>query len=35
MNGVIFVDDTQVTDLHVKKVYAEKAGVDVMVMEAQ
>ena len=35
MNGVIFVDDTQVIDLHVKKVYAEKAGVDVMVMEAQ
>jgi Holliday junction resolvase RusA-like endonuclease len=34
MNGVIFVDDTQVIDLHVKKVYAEKAGVDVMVMEA-
>jgi Holliday junction resolvase RusA-like endonuclease len=35
MNGVIFVDDTQVIDLHVKKVYAEKAGVNVMVMEAQ
>jgi Holliday junction resolvase RusA-like endonuclease len=34
MNGVIFVDDTQVIDLHVKKLYAEKAGVDVMVMEA-
>jgi Holliday junction resolvase RusA-like endonuclease len=28
------VDDTQVIDLHVKKVYAEKAGVDVMVMES-
>jgi Holliday junction resolvase RusA-like endonuclease len=35
MNGVIFVDDTQVIDLHVKKLYSEKAGVDVMVMEAQ
>jgi Holliday junction resolvase RusA-like endonuclease len=35
MNGVIFVDDTQVIDLHVKKVYATEAGVDVMVMEAQ
>ena len=35
MNGVIFVDDTQVIHLHVKKVYAEKAGVDVMVMELQ
>jgi hypothetical protein len=33
MNGVIFVDDTQVVELHVKKVYAEKPGVDVMVME--
>jgi Holliday junction resolvase RusA-like endonuclease len=29
------VDDTQVIHLHVKKVYAEKAGVDVMVMELQ
>lgn len=35
MNGVIFVDDTQVIDLHVKKVYAEKTGVDVMVTEAE
>jgi Holliday junction resolvase RusA-like endonuclease len=35
MNGVIFVDDTQVIDLHVKKLYSEKSGVDVMVMEAQ
>jgi Holliday junction resolvase RusA-like endonuclease len=35
MNGVIFVDDTQVIDLHVKKLYAAEAGVDVMVMEAK
>ena len=35
MNGIIFVDDTQVIDLHVKKLYAAEAGVDVMVMEAQ
>ena len=35
MNGVIFVDDTQVIDLHVKKLYSVVAGVDVMVMEAQ
>jgi hypothetical protein len=34
MNGVIFVDDTQVVDLHIKKLYSDKAGVDVMVMEA-
>lgn len=33
MNGVIFKDDTQVVDLHVKKVYSAVAGVDVMVME--
>jgi Holliday junction resolvase RusA-like endonuclease len=35
MDGVIFVDDTQVIDLHVKKLYSVVAGVDVMVMEAQ
>jgi Holliday junction resolvase RusA-like endonuclease len=34
MNGIIFVDDTQVIDLHVKKLYSVVAGVDVMVMEA-
>jgi Holliday junction resolvase RusA-like endonuclease len=28
------VDDTQVIDLHVKKLYSAVAGVDVMVMEA-
>ena len=33
MNGVIFKDDTQVIDLHVKKVYSAVAGVNVMVME--
>jgi len=33
MNGVIFKDDTQVIDLHVKKVYSAVPGVDVMVME--
>lgn len=35
MNGIIFVDDTQVIDLHVKKLYSVVAGVDVMVMETQ
>jgi len=35
MNGVIFKDDTQVIDLHVKKVYSAVAGVNVMVMEAE
>ena len=33
MNEVIFKDDTQVIDLHVKKVYSAVAGVNVMVME--
>ena len=33
MNGAIFKDDTQVVDLHVKKVYSSVPGVDVMVME--
>ena len=35
MNGVIFKDDTQVVDLHVKKVYSAFAGVNVMVMEVE
>lgn len=35
MNGVIFKDDTQVVDLHVKKVYSAMPGVDVMVMEVK
>ena len=35
MNGVIFNDDTQVVDLHVKKVYSAVPGVDVMVMEVK
>jgi len=35
MNGVVFLDDTQVVDLHVKKVYSAVPGVDVMVMEVK
>lgn len=35
MNGVVFLDDTQVVDLHVKKVYSSVAGVNVMVMEVK
>jgi len=35
MNGVVFHDDTQVIDLHVKKVYSAVPGVDVMVMEVK
>ena len=35
MNGVVFHDDTQVVDLHVKKVYSAVPGIDVMVMEVK
>ena len=35
MNGVVFLDDTQVVDLNVKKVYSAVPGVDVMVMEVK
>lgn len=35
MNGIVYVDDAQVVDAHVTKVYASKAGVDVMVMEVK
>ena len=34
MNGVIYLDDTQVVELHIKKSYSEVSGVDVMIMEA-
>jgi Holliday junction resolvase RusA-like endonuclease len=35
MNGVVFLDDTQVVDLNVKKVYSAVPGVNVMVMEVK
>ena len=34
MNGVVYEDDSQVVDLHVRKVYSEIPGVDVCVLEA-
>ena len=34
MNGTVYLDDTQVIEMHVKKLYSEVSGVDVMVMEA-
>ncbi len=34
MNGVVYVDDTQVVELHIKKLYSSVAGVDVAVSEA-
>ena len=33
MNGIIFKDDAQIVDAHVTKVYADDAGVDVLVKE--
>jgi Holliday junction resolvase RusA-like endonuclease len=35
MNGIIYKDDNQVIQLHVNKVYAKEAGVDVMVKEIE
>lgn len=33
MNGVVYLDDTQVVSLHSTKVYSAVPGVDVMIME--
>jgi len=33
MNGIIFKDDSQITSLHVTKVYAEVGKVEVLVRE--
>lgn len=33
MNGVIYLDDTQVVSLHVNKLYSAVPGVDVMIRE--
>ena len=33
MNGIVYIDDTQIVDAHVTKVYAANAGVDVGVKE--
>jgi Holliday junction resolvase RusA-like endonuclease len=35
MNGIVYLDDAQVVNAHVTKVYASNAGVDVMVMEVE
>jgi len=35
MNSIIFVDDSQIVECHVRKVYAEVAGVDVLVKEKE
>ena len=33
INGIVYMDDTQIVDAHVTKVYAANAGVDVGVKE--
>lgn len=33
MNGVVYLDDSQVVDLHVRKIYSSVPGVDICVME--
>ena len=35
MNGIIYKDDNQVIQLHVNKVYALEAGVDVLIKEIE
>lgn len=35
MNGVVYLDDTQVVELNIKKVYSAVAGVDIAIMEAR
>ena len=35
MNGIVYMDDTQIVDAHVTKVYAANAGVDVGVKEIE
>jgi Holliday junction resolvase RusA-like endonuclease len=33
INGIVYIDDTQIVDAHVTKVYAANAGVDVGIKE--
>jgi Holliday junction resolvase RusA-like endonuclease len=35
INGIVYIDDTQIVDAHVTKVYAANAGVDVGIKEIQ
>jgi len=35
MNGTVYLDDTQVVELNIKKVYSAAAGVDVAIMEVE
>lgn len=35
MNGIVYGDDAQVVEIHTTKVYAETAGVDVLIKEKE
>jgi len=35
MNGTVYLDDTQVVELNLKKIYSTVAGVDVAIMEVK
>lgn len=35
MNGIVYVDDSQVVEIHTTKVYAEVGGVDVLIKEKE
>jgi Holliday junction resolvase RusA-like endonuclease len=35
MNGTVYLDDIQVVELNIKKVYSAAAGVDVAIMEVE
>jgi Holliday junction resolvase RusA-like endonuclease len=33
MNGIVYSDDSQIVEAHIKKVYAEESGANIMVQE--
>jgi Holliday junction resolvase RusA-like endonuclease len=33
MNGIVYLDDSQIVEAHIKKVYAEQSGANIMVQE--
>ena len=35
MNGIVYADDSQITEAHITKVYAEEAGANIMVQECE
>ena len=35
MNGIVYTDDSQIVEAHIKKVYAETAGANIMVQECE